>query len=64
MNTNTKLFILLLFLLLLLLVRKHKVDKFTSKCLGKRDGVSGCRDCCAQFSNKKYKKCVSDCMNF
>lgn len=56
------------------LIKSKFIEKFTntststststSKCLGKRDGVSGCRDCCSQFSNKKYKKCVSDCMNF
>lgn len=33
-----------------------------SNCLGRRNGVSGCRDCCRNKSN--YSKCVSSCMNF
>ena len=31
----------------------------TLKCLGKKDGKSGCRKCC-----KTKKKCISACMNY
>ena len=37
-------------------------EKFTSECLGARDGISGCRDCCRRFN--KYDSCVNDCMNY
>ena len=33
-----------------------------SKCEGKRDGVSGCRDCCRQRVPSHYQDCVSHCM--
>ena len=35
------------------------------QCVGKRDGVSGCRDCCASHykCKTKYNKCVRGCMN-
>ena len=33
-------------------------------CLGKRNGVSGCRDCCSKLDNTNYSKCVSSCMNY
>ena len=47
------------------------LDKMLNKdveenaCVGYRDGVSGCRDCCDQeFSNlKQYNKCIDLCMN-
>ena len=34
-------------------------------CKGKRDGVSGCRDCCKKNFNdiNMYEKCVFICMN-
>lgn len=34
-------------------------------CVGRKNGVSGCRDCCDErFSNvKQYNKCVDLCMN-
>ena len=34
-------------------------------CVGKRDGVSGCRTCCSNhFSNSRdYASCVNICMN-
>ena len=36
-----------------------------SLCLGKRDGVSGCRDCCnSYFSEGNYRNCVNSCMDF
>lgn len=41
----------------------EKVEKFIDSCLGARDGVSGCRDCCRKFGNF-YGKCVYKCMNF
>lgn len=35
------------------------------KCLGKRDGVSGCRDCCnSYFTGGNYSSCVKSCMDF
>jgi hypothetical protein len=38
-------------------------NQFT-KCLGKQDGVSGCRDCCNHFFSNNYNGCVKECMNF
>jgi len=32
------------------------------KCIGKRDGVSGCRTCC-QYYKSNYNECVNKCMN-
>lgn len=32
-------------------------------CIGKRDGVSGCRDCCSINFPEKYRECVNICMN-
>ena len=52
----------LVLLLVFLIFYKYK-ERFTDICLGKRDGVSGCRDCCKQFKNM-YAKCVSKCMRF
>jgi hypothetical protein len=31
-------------------------------CDGKKDGISGCRDCCQENSNNNYKNCVDSCM--
>ena len=31
-------------------------------CIGKRDGVSGCRDCCQKYNN--YYDCVDKCMKY
>ena len=37
----------------------------TSKCLGKRNGVSGCRNCCKnKYNSGKYISCVDSCMDF
>ena len=35
-------------------------------CLGRRNGVSGCRNCCKTMTKKinKYSNCVTKCMNF
>ena len=35
-----------------------------SKCEGRRDGVSGCRDCCRQLVPPHYQECVTHCMLF
>ena len=64
MNKLLVLSVIILILLLILLLILNK-EKFISTCLGARDGVSGCRDCCGKFSTGKlYKKCVSNCMTF
>lgn len=31
-------------------------------CDGKKDGISGCRDCCEENSKNNYKTCVDSCM--
>ena len=33
-------------------------------CKNKKDGVSGCRDCCSRFTKKKYNRCINKCMDF
>ncbi len=40
-------------------------ENFVNICDGKRDGVSGCRDCCSENfkQNNKYRDCVNNCMN-
>jgi len=35
-----------------------------SQCLGKRDGISGCRDCCNSYFADNYRNCVNACMDF
>ena len=35
-----------------------------SGCLGKKDGVSGCRDCCQDKYSSEYQSCVKACMDF
>ena len=57
------LIVLVVLLLFLLYSRVNVKEIFIDKCLGKRDGVSGCRDCCRSFKNM-YSKCVSRCMRF
>ena len=43
---------------------KSIYENFDShKCLGKRDGVSGCRDCCSLEYPENYGNCVDLCMN-
>tara|TARA_B100001093_G_C26646180_1_gene935398 strand:+ start:111 stop:767 length:657 start_codon:yes stop_codon:yes gene_type:complete len=43
---------------------KSIYENFDShKCLGKRDGVSGCRDCCSDEYPENYGNCVDLCMN-
>lgn len=36
----------------------------TTQCLGKKDGISGCRDCCNHFFSNNINGCVKGCMNF
>ena len=38
-------------------------NNFTN-CLGKRNGKSGCRDCCNSYFSDNYKSCVNSCMAF
>lgn len=35
-----------------------------SECLGKRNGVSGCRNCCNSYFTDNYRSCVNSCMDF
>ena len=35
-----------------------------SGCHGRRNGVSGCRNCCRDKYSSKYQSCVSECMDF
>ena len=70
MKGKTNLFVLLtIFVVLLVIVfitinkKNKKKEKFIDSCLGARDGVSGCHDCCINYENQ-YSKCLSGCMNF
>ena len=49
-------------ILIFVLLKKNIIENFIEDCLGKRDGVSGCRDCCKKQKNN-YSNCVSNCMN-
>ena len=64
--SRNKLYVLISFIVILTLVFfKKSYEKFISSCLGARDGVSGCRDCCSKFNPRNlYRKCVSNCMSF
>ena len=43
----------------------YKKETFTShQCLNKRDGVSGCRDCCSKKYSNNYNSCVDSCMKY
>lgn len=42
---------------------KATINKRNYKCKGKRDGVSGCTDCCYKHHKKNYNKCIHMCMN-
>lgn len=55
--------LLISFLIFMFFKNKSKQNFYTNVCLGRRDGVSGCRDCCAK-QNQNYSECVSDCMNY
>ena len=42
-------------------------EKFTNYqvCHGKRDGVSGCRDCCSKhYTGNQWNNCVDECMKY
>lgn len=57
--------ILFIMLVCFFLLLKTKKDFFTNSCLGKRDGVSGCRDCCSKYNDSNlYSSCVRNCMNY
>lgn len=58
--------ILLVFIVLVIYSHFKSQENLTSKsvCEGKRDGVSGCRDCCQKLLPSDYQDCVSHCMLF
>ena len=71
---NNDLFEFIVFILMIILVitffhflkiKNKKNEKFQNIeiCEGKRDGVSGCRDCCSTFKGDNYWNCVNNCMN-
>ena len=45
-------------------INKYEYNKY-NKCKDKKDGVSGCRDCCKKYFIKynEYKECVKVCMD-
>ncbi len=60
---------LILIILLLALVLVNHFEMFSiyntkiNNCKGKKDGVSGCRKCCSQFTNAiTRKQCIALCM--
>lgn len=58
-----KLLLLVPFIFLLLFLLKK--EKFSTLCIGARNGVSGCRDCCKNNMEKKnYNTCVNTCMQY
>ena len=58
--------LLIILLLILVIINLNKKENFnnynSSSCFGKRNGVSGCRDCCSKVGDTDYRKCVSSCM--
>ena len=72
MNITLYLLVLLLILIIYCCNKKIKQNFHTKNkkegffnidnCLGRRDGVSGCRDCCRNYQD--YNQCVSNCMNY
>ena len=56
-------FLILIIIICLILSIKLLNENFIVECLGKRDGVSGCRDCCKKYRNN-YNNCVNNCMNY
>ena len=42
--------------------KKIDINSKILVCEGRRDGVSGCRDCCATLESYLYNPCVSHCM--
>ena len=63
---NILLIILVVLLFFLLFCRYNEKFIDIDKCLGKRDGVSGCRDCCRENfgSGQDYNTCVNNCMRY
>ena len=50
-------------------INQSKIENFANNnnykgCLGMRDGVSGCRDCCSIKYNQNYSNCVNSCMEY
>jgi hypothetical protein len=35
-----------------------------SNCLGKRDGITGCKDCCNHYFQNNSNECLGKCMDF
>ena len=60
------LIILLVFIVLVIYPNLGNQENLNSisVCEGKRDGVSGCRDCCRQRVPSHYQDCVTHCMLF
>ena len=56
------LFMILFYSWLLLFISKDHFYYY-EKCLGKRDGVSGCRLCCSKHYTNNYRECVNKCMD-
>ena len=44
---------------------KEEIFKdFIEIIIGKRNGLSGCRDCCSKVDDTDYQRCVSACMSY
>lgn len=56
-------FVILIIIICFILSIKFLNENFIEECLGKRDGVSGCRNCCKKYRNN-YNNCVNNCMNY
>jgi len=46
-------------------INKNETKNKYDICKYKKDGISGCRDCCKKYFIKydEYKVCVKKCMN-
>ena len=55
---------LIVILLIMLIAIIQIKEQFIDQCLNKRDGVSGCRECCSIKYPSNYNPCVQNCMNF
>ena len=56
-------FLSLLLFLFFFKILKTKENMNLENCLSKRNGISGCRDCCSK-QTQNYSICVSKCMNY
>lgn len=58
--------IIFIILLIVKIIQIRSLEQFedVSKCHGKRDGVSGCRECCSNNYKNTYNKCLDECMSF